>query len=51
VLTLAPDHDQVPAWFEAYNRRFPPVALPDFLGAVSVMLAFGLLEDSRASCG
>jgi flavin-dependent dehydrogenase len=51
VLTLAPDHDQVPAWFEAYNRRFPPVALPDFLGAVSVMVAFGLLEDSRASIG
>jgi hypothetical protein len=51
VLTLAPDHDEVPAWFEAYNQRFPPVALPDFLGAVSVMIAFGLLEDSRASIG
>ena len=51
VLALAPDHAQVPAWFEAYNRRFPPVALPDFLGAVAVMIAFGLLEDSRASIG
>ncbi len=51
VLTLAPDHDQVPALFDAYNRRFPPVALPDFLGALSVMVAFGLLEDSRPGTG
>jgi flavin-dependent dehydrogenase len=48
VLTLAPDHEQVPTLFEAYNRRFPPVALPDFLGALSVMIAFGLLEDALA---
>lgn len=51
VLTLAPNHDQVGTLFEAYNRRFPPVALPDFLGALSLMIAFGLLEDSRASAG
>ncbi|MGH9346145.1 MAG: hypothetical protein ACRD26_02655, partial [Vicinamibacterales bacterium] len=51
LLALAPAHDQVPALFESYNRRFPPVALPDFLGALSVMIAFGLLEDSRASAG
>jgi flavin-dependent dehydrogenase len=48
VLTLAPDHDQVPALFEAYNRRFPPVALPDFLGALAVMLAFGVVDDAAA---
>jgi flavin-dependent dehydrogenase len=51
LLALAPEHDQVPALFESYNRRYPPVALPDFLGALSVMVAFGLLEDSRASAG
>ena len=48
LLALAPCHDQVPALFEAYNRRFPPVALPDFLGALSVMVAFGMLHDSAA---
>jgi hypothetical protein len=46
---LAPGHDQVPALFEAYNRRHPPVALPDFLGALSVMLAFGILEQAPDS--
>lgn len=51
LLALAPAHDQVAALFEAYNRRFPPVALPDFLGALAVMLAFGVLEDSTASPG
>jgi flavin-dependent dehydrogenase len=51
VLELAPAHDQVPALFEAYNRRFPPVALPDFLGVLSVMLAFGLLDQQPAVRG
>ena len=51
LLELAPAHDQVPALFASYNRRFPPVALPDFLGALSVMIAFGLVEDSRARIG
>jgi hypothetical protein len=49
VLTLALAHDQVPALFEAYNRRFPPVALPDFLGALSAMIAFGMLEPVEPS--
>jgi flavin-dependent dehydrogenase len=49
VLTLAPGHDDVPALFEAYNRRFPPVALPDFLGALAVMLAFGIADDAGAA--
>jgi hypothetical protein len=51
LLEIAPSHDQVPALFESYNRRFPPVALPDFLGALSVMLAFGILENSSARSG
>jgi flavin-dependent dehydrogenase len=49
VLELAPAHDEVPALFEAYNRRFPPVALPDFLGVLSVMLAFELLVPSAGA--
>jgi flavin-dependent dehydrogenase len=51
VVALAPSHDQVPSLFEAYNRRFPPVGLPDFLGALSMLVAFDLLEDSGASGG
>jgi flavin-dependent dehydrogenase len=51
LLALAPEHDQVPPLFDSYNRRYPPVALADFLGALSVMVAFGFLEDSRASAG
>jgi hypothetical protein len=51
VLTLAPAHHDVPALFAAYNRRFPPVALPDFLGALAVMLAFGVAEDAGAPAG
>jgi flavin-dependent dehydrogenase len=51
VLSLAPDHDQVPSLFDAYNRRFPPVALPDFMGALSVMLAFGIADEAAISAG
>jgi hypothetical protein len=51
LLALAPEHEQVPDLFDAYNRRFAPVALPDFLGALSVMIAFGLLEHLRARVG
>jgi flavin-dependent dehydrogenase len=51
LLALAPAHDQVPALFESYNRRHAPVALPDFLGALAVMLAFGIVEDSGAIGG
>jgi 2-polyprenyl-6-methoxyphenol hydroxylase-like FAD-dependent oxidoreductase len=49
LLELAPDHEQVPSLFDAYNRRFPPVALPDFLGALAAMLAYGVVEDAAAS--
>jgi flavin-dependent dehydrogenase len=51
VLSVVQAHEQVPELFEAYNRRFPPVPLPDFLGALAVMLAFGLVEDAAASAG
>lgn len=49
VLSVVSDHDEVPSLFEAYNRRLPPVALPDFLGALSVMLAFGIVDDAAVS--
>ena len=49
ILALAGEHHTVPAMFEAYNRRFPPVALPDFLGALSVMIAFGIADHAVAS--
>jgi flavin-dependent dehydrogenase len=39
LVDLAPRHASVPALFEAYNRRHAPVALPDFLAALSVAIA------------
>ena len=42
---LAPEHRQVPDLFDTYNRLCPPVGLPDFLGALSVLLAKGVLEN------
>ena len=38
----------VPDLFEAYCRSTTPVILPDFLGALSVMLAKGILVDRQA---
>ena len=48
LVELAPAHDQVPDLFDAYNRSVSPVApvpLPDFLGALSVLLAKDLLRN------
>ena len=45
VLAIAPDHVQVPDLFEAYCRSGDPVILPDFLGALSVMVSRGILVD------
>ena len=41
---LAVAHHQVPDLYEAYQRNARPVELPDFLGALSLLLAKGLLE-------
>ncbi len=46
LVDLAGGHDQVPDLFEAYNRRCPPVILPDFLGALSVLLAREALRNT-----
>jgi flavin-dependent dehydrogenase len=48
LVELAPAHDQVPDLFDAYNRSVSPVApvpLPDFLGALAVLLAKHVLRN------
>ncbi len=45
VVNLAGEHDQVPDLFESYNQTCPPVPLPDFLGALSVLLAKDVLRN------
>lgn len=45
ILAIAPDHAQVPELFEAYCRVAESVILPDFMGALSVMISHGILED------
>lgn len=45
LVTIAGAHRQVPDLFEAYNRANRPVALPDFLGALSVLLGKELLVN------
>ncbi|HJO37986.1 MAG: tryptophan 7-halogenase [Vicinamibacterales bacterium] len=42
---MAGDCDQVPDLFEVYNDRHPEVGLPDFLGALSLLLAAGALKN------
>lgn len=44
LVDLAGENDQVPRLFEAYCRAAPPVPLPDFLGALSVLIGKGCLE-------
>ena len=48
LIDLAPSHTQVPELFAAYQRRAAPVALPDFLAALSMAVARGwLIWDDR----
>lgn len=42
--SLAPLHSDVGALYEAFVRTQGPVALPDFLGALSVLVARGVLQ-------
>ena len=44
IVTLAPEHDQVADLYAAYNRVSPPAPLPDFLGALSVLVAKRMLD-------
>ncbi len=45
LVAMAGAHRQVPDLYEAYQRVGPPVALPDFLGALSVLLGKGVLRN------
>ncbi len=44
LVEVAPESDQVPDLFEAYNRRETAVGLPDFLAALSFAVGAGFLE-------
>jgi flavin-dependent dehydrogenase len=44
IVELAGGFEQVPDLYEAYQRTAAPVAMPDFLGALSVLLGKGLVE-------
>lgn len=45
---IAEQHTQVPDIFEAYNRTCTPVALPNFLAALSTLVANGILTGRGA---
>ena len=45
LVRIAGSHNQVPDLFDAYNRIHKPVILPDFLGALSVLLAKHILKN------
>ena len=42
---MAENFSQVPDLYAAYNRTCPAVALPNFLSALSVLLAKGVLRN------
>jgi hypothetical protein len=45
VLTrLAPQFEQVPDLYQAYTRAVAHVPLPDFLGALAVLISHGVLS-------
>ena len=48
LIEMAAGHTQVPDLFEAYQRTASPVGLPDFLGALSVLLAKGVVSNEVA---
>ena len=42
---LTPQHQTVPTLFDAYRRAHAPVPLPSILGALSFLIAAGILVD------
>ena len=48
LLRMAPEHRDVGALYDAMFREQPGVSLPDFLGALSTMIAHGALTHKRA---
>ncbi|PYU93327.1 MAG: hypothetical protein DMG08_10430 [Acidobacteria bacterium] len=51
LLKIAAGYNQVPDLFDAYNRLCPPVEIPNFLGALSVLLAKGILTNQGRRSG
>jgi hypothetical protein len=49
LLRIAGEHREVPDLFDAYNRCAPPVDLPSFLGALSVLLAKRIVRNADAA--
>jgi flavin-dependent dehydrogenase len=47
--SLAPSSDTVPGLFDVYSRNVAAVGLPEFLSALSVMLARGILVDDDSA--
>jgi hypothetical protein len=47
LVEIAGEHEQVPELYAAYGRARAPVPLPDFLGALSALLALGMLESAH----
>lgn len=45
LVEMAGEHDQVPDLYQAYLDRVATVSLPDFLGALSVLLGKGMLKN------
>jgi hypothetical protein len=48
LLRLAPEHRDVGALYDAMFREQPGVSLPDFLGALSTLIARGALVHKPA---
>lgn len=45
LIPLAENHSQIPDLYEAYNQASDPVDLPNFLGALCLLVTNGVLED------
>ena len=46
---LAPHFTDVGQIYEAQRRAQPDIALPDFLGALSVLIAWGVLQHPESA--
>ena len=51
LVEMAGEHDQVPDLYQAYLDRVATVSLPDFLGALSVLLGKGVLVNDPHRSG
>ncbi len=51
LLEMAGEHDQVPDLYQSYLDQVATVSLPDFLGALSVLLGKGMLVNLHEPAG